>query len=135
VQLVGRARIELEVAGACRHVGASLRERLAAIACLEQHQFIGVIGDRSGDARETSAALDRRELAPRTVARVLCRLHGEIDVSGAAACNRRERAAIRRIDHRQRCAVARGDEAVADEMPRRDGDGWPAGVGSVHGVA
>src|SRR4029079_4138905 len=56
-------------------------------------------------------------------------------VGGVSGRARRERRAIRRIDHRQRAAVARRHEAVGDEVPRRDLGRGPARFGSVHGIA
>jgi hypothetical protein len=132
VQLVGRARVELEIARARRGIGTRLLERLAAIARLEQRELFRVIGDGGGNGGKVPTALGRRSLAPGAVMRPLRGAHGSVDVGRAAAGDCGEGDAFGWIDHRQRRTVARCDETIADEVLRRHGYRRPAQVRRVH---
>jgi hypothetical protein len=128
VELVAGPSVELEVAGAGDDVGARLRHRLAAVPRLEPRQLVAVVGDRARQGGELAPLLGRRAASPRTVEGGPRRTHRGVDVGRTAACDRGERLAVGRIEHRQRLAAHRRDKAPADEVLRRRAD-------RVHGAA
>jgi len=116
VQLVGRPRVELEVARAGGGIGPRLLHRLAAVARLDPREFVGVIRDRARQRHQLPPAFGGRELSPCAVERRARGLHRGVDVGRVTSRDRRERLAVRRVDHRQFLAGQRRAEGAGDEV-------------------
>ena len=138
VNLVGRARIELEIARDRAHVGARLGDRLAGVMGLDPRQPLGMRKNEVRKLRHEAAALGSRGPAPFAIQRRAGCRHGRIDL-GAIATGEPGKAFPRcGCAHRHRRA-APGNPLVADEMPihrRRfaaaDGGGVELGVVEMH---
>jgi hypothetical protein len=130
VQLVGGARVVLEVAGDRGGVGASLLQRLAGRARFELREFLVLRRHRRGELHQQATALRGRHPAPRSVERLAHRSarRGDrrIDVGGRAAGDPRERTAVGGIDDVDRLSGRRRDPSVADEVMRPLGRGRAA---------
>ena len=118
VQLVGGARVELEVARDAGRVGVRLLERLAGVARFELRDLVVARADQHRQAREDASAVGGARVAPRAVVGGARGLHGAVDVGGVAARELREHLAVGGIDHGDGFADGRRDPSVADEMLR-----------------
>ena len=122
--LVGRAAVELQIAGQRQSVGAALLQRLADVQCLETRQLVGLFQHLGGHAVQHTPAFGGRELAPRSIERGLRRGHGGVDVGRRSARDLRQQAAIGGVEQRQRLAAGAGTPQPADEHAAGvEGDG------------
>jgi hypothetical protein len=113
--LVGSAAIELQVARQCQRVGAALAQRLADIQRLQPRQLIGLLQHRGAHPQQHAAALGGAEGAPGALEGGLRRQHGGIHVGRVAARDGRQRAAVGRVDQRQRRAAGSAAPCATDE--------------------
>ena len=90
MHLVGRAAVELQVAGQRDGVGAALLQRLAHVQRLQTGQLVGLLQHPRRHAQQHAAAFGGAELAPGAVERILRRGHGGVDVCRRAARDLRE---------------------------------------------
>ncbi len=114
VQLVAGAGVELEVAHQRQRVGARLLDGLAAVALLDERQFVDVLGDLLRELVEQAAAVGGAHLVPDTVEAVARGAHGGVDVGRVAALDFVEGLAVGRIDDRQGAARGGRDVRVGD---------------------
>ena len=115
VQLVGRPRVELAVAGERGGVAPGLPEGLAHVTRLEHGERLGVLADEDREPGEKTPAIDGRGAPPVTGERARGSRDRGVDVLVATARDRRERGAVGRIDQRQRVAARRLPPPPADE--------------------
>src|SRR5690606_18108378 len=113
VELVGCAGVELEVAGEGDGIGARLRDRLAGVSRLEVRQYFLVSQHEVGPAAQQPATLHGARAPPDPgsgLAGIAVEgesggLDRQVDVTGVAACDLCERAAVGGVDDRQRFAA------------------------------
>ncbi len=118
VQLVGRARVELEVACERGCIGARLLQRLAGVARLDRGEFLDRIGHARRQPHQHAAALGGARGAPWARERVAGRGDRALDVGRGAARDRRERLAVGRIDDRDGFQLRGRRPFARDEMLR-----------------
>ena len=120
VQLVGGARVVLEVACERGGIGAPLPERLAGGARFELRQLLACAFDCGRQLHQQPSALGRRQAAPVAVAELAERgtrgIDRTVDVGSIAAGDACECCANRRIERVDRLAVVRRKPAIADEV-------------------
>ena len=80
-------KLDLRSGDGCVH--HHLMHGIAAVGGVDHREFVGVFPQDRGDALEQARALERRRVAP-AVERLLRRLHGSVDVVGAAIGERAE---------------------------------------------
>jgi hypothetical protein len=119
VHLVGGAAVELEVARQRDRVGAALLQRLADVERFEPREHLDVVEHLAADRAEQPAALGRGQRTPGAVERGARCHDAGIDVGAAAARDRRERPAVRRVLERDRLAALGGTPAAADQQLAR----------------
>ena len=112
---VGRAAIELHVAGHRQRVGAALLQGLADIERLDAGKFVDSLADQPGELHEQPPALGRGELSPFAGKRAFGRLDRGVDVRGLAARDLSDLNPARRVFQRQAFPRLRLDPAPADE--------------------
>ena len=117
MQLVGGARVELEVARQRGGIGARLSERLARVARLDAGEFLDAGGDALGQPVQHAAALGGAGRAPCACERVAGRGNRTLDVGGGSAGDRRERLSVGRIDDGEGLQLRGQCPFTRDEMP------------------
>ena len=113
--LVGRPGVEFHVARHRDRVGAGLLERLADVERLDPRQVVDAGEDQIGKPRQQAAALGGGEPPHGPGERALRRFDRGVDVGAAAARDRADFDAARRILDRQARARSRLDPAPVDE--------------------
>ena len=100
VQLVARTGVKLEVAGQCSSIRLRLFDGLAAVALLDQGQFIGMFSHLVGQFHQEPTPLKRRGVLPHHVKAVARGGHCAMDVSCVAALDLVKYLTVRRVDDR-----------------------------------
>ena len=118
VQLVGGARVELEIARDAGGVGARLLERLAGVARLDLRDLLVARGDQHRQARENASAFGGARRAPAAFEGRAGGGDRAVDIGRGAARDLREDLAVGRIDDGNRLVARCRDPAVIDEMLR-----------------
>ena len=113
--LVGRAAVELQVAGQRHRIGAALLQGLPTSSASSRASSSACSSTRADMPQQHAPALGGAELAPGAVERGLRRGHGGVDVGRVAARDLRQQAAVGRVEQRQRLAAGAGPPQAGDE--------------------
>lgn len=119
MQLVGRAAVVLEVAGAGRDVGAGLLDGLAGVAAFQLGQGLMLLQDQGREAAQHAAALGGCGPAPGAVEGAARGRHRGVHIARIAARQPGEDLAIGGVQHLQREAAGRGARLAIDEIQER----------------